>query len=112
VDGGMLWGNGCDGKVLRCGAGNRHQHDKAQAYLYQEILYIIYLPETTSLALYPRNVNKFVSCLLYLTLCGCSSNSTIKTHSVLYNIILHGAFSICIYCTVPVVYYMQPLAWV
>jgi hypothetical protein len=26
VDGGMLWRNGCDGKVLRCGAGNRHQH--------------------------------------------------------------------------------------
>jgi hypothetical protein len=25
VDGGMLWRNGCDGKVLRCGAGNRHQ---------------------------------------------------------------------------------------
>jgi hypothetical protein len=21
----MLWRNGCDGKVLRCGAGNRHQ---------------------------------------------------------------------------------------
>jgi hypothetical protein len=27
VDGGMLWRNGCDGKVLRCGAGNRHQQD-------------------------------------------------------------------------------------
>jgi hypothetical protein len=26
VDGGMLRRNGCDGKVLRCGAGNRHQH--------------------------------------------------------------------------------------
>jgi hypothetical protein len=26
VDGGMLWRNGRDGKVLRCGAGNRHQH--------------------------------------------------------------------------------------
>ena len=26
MDGGMLWRNGCDGKVLRCGAGNRHQH--------------------------------------------------------------------------------------
>jgi hypothetical protein len=25
VDGGMLWRSGCDGKVLRCGAGNRHQ---------------------------------------------------------------------------------------
>jgi hypothetical protein len=25
VDGGMLWRNGCDEKVLRCGAGNRHQ---------------------------------------------------------------------------------------
>jgi hypothetical protein len=25
VDGGMLWRNGCDGKALRCGAGNRHQ---------------------------------------------------------------------------------------
>ena len=23
---GMLWRNGCDGKVLRCGAGDRHQH--------------------------------------------------------------------------------------
>jgi hypothetical protein len=22
----MLWRNGCDGKVLRCGAGNRHQN--------------------------------------------------------------------------------------
>jgi hypothetical protein len=22
----MLWRNGCDGKVLRCGAGDRHQH--------------------------------------------------------------------------------------
>ena len=22
----MLWRNGCDGKVFRCGAGNRHQH--------------------------------------------------------------------------------------
>jgi hypothetical protein len=26
VDGGMLWRDGCDGKALRCGAGNRHQH--------------------------------------------------------------------------------------
>jgi hypothetical protein len=25
VGGGMLWRNGCDGKVLRCGAGIRHQ---------------------------------------------------------------------------------------
>ena len=25
MDGGMLWRNGCDGKVLRCGAGNRHR---------------------------------------------------------------------------------------
>ena len=25
MEGGMLWRNGCDGKVLRCGAGNRHQ---------------------------------------------------------------------------------------
>jgi hypothetical protein len=25
VDGGMLWRNGCDGKVLRCGAGDTHQ---------------------------------------------------------------------------------------
>ena len=25
MDGGMLWRYGCDGKVLRCGAGNRHQ---------------------------------------------------------------------------------------
>jgi hypothetical protein len=24
----MLWRNGCDGKVLRCGAGNRHQHKR------------------------------------------------------------------------------------
>jgi hypothetical protein len=26
VDGGMLWRNECDGRVLRCGAGERHQH--------------------------------------------------------------------------------------
>jgi hypothetical protein len=26
VEDGMLWRNGCDGKVLRCGAGKRHQH--------------------------------------------------------------------------------------
>jgi hypothetical protein len=26
----MLWRNGCDGKVLRCGAGNRHQHTRRQ----------------------------------------------------------------------------------
>jgi hypothetical protein len=25
VDGGVLWRNGCDGKVLRYGAGERHQ---------------------------------------------------------------------------------------
>jgi hypothetical protein len=25
VEGGALWRNGCDGKVLRCGAGKRHQ---------------------------------------------------------------------------------------
>ena len=25
MDGGVLWRNGCDGKALRCGAGNRHQ---------------------------------------------------------------------------------------
>jgi hypothetical protein len=25
VEGGMLWRNGCDGKVLRCGAGERHR---------------------------------------------------------------------------------------
>jgi hypothetical protein len=29
VEGGMLWRNGCDGKVLRCGAGERHQHGLA-----------------------------------------------------------------------------------
>ena len=27
MDGGMLWRNGCDGKVLRCGAGDRHQQE-------------------------------------------------------------------------------------
>jgi hypothetical protein len=26
VEGGVLWRNGCDGKVLRCGAGERNQH--------------------------------------------------------------------------------------
>jgi hypothetical protein len=26
VDGDVLWRGGCDGKVLRFGAGNRHQH--------------------------------------------------------------------------------------
>jgi hypothetical protein len=25
MEGGMLWRNGCDGKVLRYGAGDRHQ---------------------------------------------------------------------------------------
>jgi hypothetical protein len=45
VDGGMLWGNRCDGKVLRCGAGNRHQHAHPvpctvyDAMLYSKILY-------------------------------------------------------------------------
>ena len=33
MDGGMLWRNGCDGKVLRCGAGNRHQHTRRQGIL-------------------------------------------------------------------------------
>jgi hypothetical protein len=26
VEGGVLWRNGCDGKFLRCGAGERYQH--------------------------------------------------------------------------------------
>ena len=26
MEGGVLWRNGCDGKALRCGAGERHQH--------------------------------------------------------------------------------------
>jgi hypothetical protein len=26
VDGGMLWRYGCDGKAMRYGAGERHQH--------------------------------------------------------------------------------------
>jgi hypothetical protein len=30
VEDGMLWRNGCDGKVLRCGAGKRHQHSSAK----------------------------------------------------------------------------------
>ena len=30
MDGGMLWRNGCDGKVLRCGAGDRHQQVNIQ----------------------------------------------------------------------------------
>jgi hypothetical protein len=29
VDGGVLWRNGCDGKALRCGAGNRHKQMRA-----------------------------------------------------------------------------------
>jgi hypothetical protein len=28
----MLWRNGCDGKVLRCGAGDRHQHLRSIAH--------------------------------------------------------------------------------
>jgi hypothetical protein len=31
VDGGMLWRSGCDGKVLRYGAGERHQHPETAA---------------------------------------------------------------------------------
>ena len=30
VIGGVLWRNGCDGKVLRCGAGDRHQQSKGE----------------------------------------------------------------------------------
>jgi hypothetical protein len=29
----MLWKNGCDGKALRCGAGNRHQQKELGLYL-------------------------------------------------------------------------------
>jgi hypothetical protein len=32
VIGGVLWRNGCDGKVLRCGAGERHQQSTSCLY--------------------------------------------------------------------------------
>jgi hypothetical protein len=32
----MLWRNGCDGKVLRCGAGNRHRQSERQKYVVRK----------------------------------------------------------------------------
>jgi hypothetical protein len=49
VGGGMLWRNGCDGKVLRCGAGNRHQQD-ALCSSYSSIIYTIYFAVRACLA--------------------------------------------------------------
>ena len=34
MDGGILWRNGCDGEVLRCGAGERHQQLHPNVRLY------------------------------------------------------------------------------
>ena len=33
MDGGVLWRNGYDGKVLRCGVGERHQHTDMYRYM-------------------------------------------------------------------------------
>jgi hypothetical protein len=46
VDGGMLWRNGCDGKVLRCGAGNRHQQG-ARIILRTVVLILISVSRAT-----------------------------------------------------------------
>jgi hypothetical protein len=49
VDGGMLWRSGCDGKALRCGAGNRHQHIQAKPRGRVQIPLLVAGPDGTAI---------------------------------------------------------------
>jgi hypothetical protein len=81
VDGGMLWRNGCDGKVLRCGAGNRHQHVALQL----TVLWALGLRQTCAKA-----YNTYCSCCFqrcYMAMCFMVNRSLFNIHIALYNII-------------------------
>jgi hypothetical protein len=48
VEDGMLWRNGCDGKVLRCGAGKRHQQPAPPATAQLIVAVLIRAPVAAS----------------------------------------------------------------